>query len=211
MKEKLFVSYLGKWCARIAYTSAFSGIVISIFAAKHTLNNEEKFWDELAEVQVIAPLTSPEPGQDNIDLALTLYGIKLPPNTAHPKYDPNLRDRGLTTKGAFMEKTQVTIGPSAFASWALLASTLAHEIEIHCQQNFAVILLMDSFGYDGTGEAERQAYNHELAYAERFGLTNYEQKFILDTVSYYYPLAYGNNARSQFSNWLARNLLQEAE
>src|SRR5690606_19202846 len=107
---------------------------------------------------------------ESIDLAIAMFGIEVPASAEWPVLDKKIEDRGLTTRGAFMDKAKVTIGPAAFTSWALLGSTLAHELEVHCQQNFLFIYLMDLVGLDGTGEAERQAYRHELTNAKRFSL-----------------------------------------
>src|SRR5690606_25474533 len=101
------------------------------------------------------------------------------------------------------------IGPSAFASWALLGSTLAHEIEVHCHQNFTLIRLFDIAGWEGTENAEREAYAHELAHADRFGLTSDDRYSIAQTLQYYYPerkLPDSLSARlgRSVGRWLAR-------
>ena len=134
------------------------------------------------------PLFSkPSMSQESIDEAMKRYGISVPDSATHPTLDMSLEDRGLTTLNCrFCERT-VTIGPAAFSSWAVLGSTLAHELEVHCKQNFAVINIMDMFGYHGSELAEREAYSYELANAQRFGTSYDEQKSILETMEYYYP------------------------
>jgi hypothetical protein len=99
----------------------------------------------------------------------------------------------------------VYIGRDAFENWSVLGSTLGHEIEIHCQQSFFMIHLFDLFGFDGTGEAERQAYLYELANAERFGLGQYDQNLILSTMSYFYPeITKGHGLVDNVKGWLSR-------
>ena len=84
-------------------------------------------------------------------------------------------------------KSLLLNGPVAFESWALLGSTLAHEIEIHCEQSFLLIRLMDTVGFSGTLSAEREAYMHEISNRERFNLSEYEIANIRNTMNYFYP------------------------
>ena len=183
-----------------------------LFNSHSEFNAEADYLIEVDKVAVIPPSSKPKPGQAAIELAMVMYGIQLPAATLKPAYDPDLVDRGLTTRGAFMEKAVVTVGKAAFSSWALLGSTLAHEIEVHCNQNFFLIFSMDMIGLDGTGTAERQAYNHELANAERFGLKNRDATLIADTVAFYYPETETSRTNiagetDSLGNWLARNFL----
>lgn len=133
------------------------------------------------------PEGRPMPGQEAIDLAMEIYNISRPADAEHPVFDAELKDRGLTVKSSWLGKTQVSIGPSAFSSWGMLGSTLAHEVEIHCRQNFAMIYMRDQLGLNGTAEAEREAYRHEILNAERFGLSGRDRTLITATVEYYYP------------------------
>ncbi len=180
--------------------------------ARHAEVQEQRAYRrQVGQVIVKAPDGLPAMSQESVDLALVMFGIELPTTAEHPAFDPNLRDRGLTTRGAFMDKAQVTVGPAAFSSWSLLGSTLAHEIEVHCQQNFLAIYLMDAVGLDGTGAAERQAYIHELKGAKRFGLVSEDSELIADTMEYYYPEKTGQakvGVPSVVRNWLARNFLR---
>jgi hypothetical protein len=149
--------------------------------------------------------------QASIDLALVLFGIEVPSTADHPQLDVELRDRGLTSRAAFMDKAHVTVGPAAFTSWGLLGSTLAHELEVHCHQNFLAIYVMDLLGLDGTGAAERQAYVHELRNARRFSLEVADAQMIADTVDYYYPdnaTGPGVVVPRSVRSWLARNFLR---
>jgi hypothetical protein len=177
--------------------------------AKTELAEKDGFERAARQVQVTPPETPPPVTQSAIDLALQLYGIEVPATAEHPTLDLALADRGLTTRGALMDKAIVTIGPAAFTSWGLLGSTLAHELEVHCRQNFLFIHVMDLVGLDGTGEAERQAYQHELRNAHRFGLDIVDSELIADTMNYYYPDAVtGAKASHRVKAWLARNFLR---
>lgn len=180
--------------------------------AHREVNEQRAFKQAAAEVEVVAPASVPDISQENIDLALVMFGIEVPSSAEHPRLDRDLHDRGLTSRGAFMEKAKVTVGPAAFTSWGLLGSTLAHEIEVHCQQNFFAIYVMDVIGMDGTGAAERQAYVHELRNAHRFGLAVEDAQMIADTMEYYYPDSATGAATvvpKSVRSWLARNLLRD--
>ena len=186
------------------------GTAFAVWHSYAEVQEQRAYRRAAALIAVKAPDGVPAANQASVDLAMAINGIELPAGAAAPTFDPNLRDRGLTTRGAFMEQAKVTVGPAAFTSWGLLGSTLAHEIEVHCQQNFLAIYVMDAIGMDGTGEAERQAYIHELRNAKRFGLVTEDAELIADTMEYYYPdhptgrLSMPGRVRS----WLAKNLLR---
>ena len=194
--------------SRIAVLGGVFAAASMFFSHAHAeFKAERDYLRHVDEVPVIPPKTKPPVGQKSIDLALIMFGIEVPLNVSHPLYDPELTDRGLTIRGAFMEKIDVTIGRSAFSSWSLLGSTLAHELEVHCRQNFFFIYAMDMIGMDGTGEAERQAYTHELANARRFGMALRDEDLIADTVAFYYPEG-KKSANQEIKSWLARNFLK---
>lgn len=180
---------------KAASTSMFRILALSlvfsaaggIFLAKQSMDQRELFSKELRSVTVVPPSTKPALSQESIDIAMTLFEIKVPANANAPRLDMTLEDRGLTTLNGWGSKLDVTIGPAAFTSWALLGSTLAHELEVHCRQNFAVIRMKDLMGLDGTLQAEREAYLHELANSERFHLKTADQLNIKATMDYYYP------------------------
>ena len=115
----------------------------------------------------------PSPSQSDLNQALEAFNIRIPKNVKGPFFSSKLEDRGLTIRKGVMSDAIVYVGADAFSSWALLGSTLAHEIEVHCRQNFLAIHFQNISGFDGTGYAEREAYGYELAHAERFGLTTY--------------------------------------
>ncbi len=129
----------------------------------------------------------PSVSQKSIDEAIKRFNIVIPSNTNYPTLDKTLEDRGLTTLNCRFCKLEVTIGPAAFSSWAMLGSTLAHELEVHCKQNFSLIRIKDVFGYRGSDMAEREAYLYEIANAKRFGSSADELTSIADTMNYYYP------------------------
>ncbi len=129
----------------------------------------------------------PAPTQSDINEALEAFEIKIPKNVKGPFFSSKLEDRGLTIRKGVLSDAVVYVGADAFSSWALLGSTLAHEIEVHCRQNFLAIHFQNISGFDGTGYAEREAYGYELAHAERFGLTHYERDLISSTMMYFYP------------------------
>lgn len=129
----------------------------------------------------------PSPSQSDINQALEAFEIKIPKNVKGPFFSSELDDRGLTIRKGIMSDAVVYVGPEAFSSWGLLGSTLAHEIEVHCRQNFLAIHFQNISGFDGTGYAEREAYGYELAHAERFGLSVYERDLISSTMVYFYP------------------------
>ena len=184
------------------------GLAVVLRNAHHELASRHAFEAVTDRSAVVAPPGPPPLTQESIDLALRMYGIQVPSSADAPKLDLTMHDRGLTTRGAFMDKARVTIGPAAFSSWALLGSTLGHEIEVHCQQNFLAIYLLDLVGLDGTGAAERQAYVHELRNAKRFGTQAEDTQMIAETVEFYYP---DDAPRSLLPkpvrSWLARALL----
>ncbi len=189
----------------------FGAFVLAAMAAQSEIAAQKEWKASLRDVKVVPPEDAPHLSQESIDLALVMFGIEVPPGAEHPVYDPTLEDRGVTIRGAMFEKARVAVGPSAFADWSLLGSTLAHELEVHCQQSFLIIHLMDRLGLDGTLEAERQAYLHELANAERFGLTRGSQELIADTMEYFYPTSQGRGLRTFFQSdvrkWMALNLI----
>ncbi len=161
----------------------------SIFMARHSLDLREQFAKDLHSVTVVPPMSKPPMTQESIDVALEMFGIVIPNNAASPTLDMKLEDRGLTTLNGWGKKLEVTVGPAAFTSWAVLGSTLAHELEIHCNQNFAIIRMKDMLGLEGTNGAEREAYMHELTNSERFHLKDADQMSIRATMDYYYPVS----------------------
>lgn len=178
-----------------------SGLLGVLVVAYSVIQTDQRAHENLARSTHFAPRPNdvldgvPSPTQSSIDRAIAFYQIKVPSNVKGPGVDMTLTDRGLTTRRGALSKINVTIGPDAFSSWAMLASTISHEVEVHCRQNFFAIHLMDMAGMDGTGQAEREAYAHELNSAARFGLSPYDQDLIRSTSDYYYP-----EKRNQFAS-----------
>ena len=170
----------------VVFTLSFSVVSAFLWAGGKSREQRSTLL-EWRKQTVKAPTSTPAYNNQSINVALAMYGIEIPEGAEDPVFDPKLMDRGLTIKRAWHKSAEVKIGPAAFTSWALLGSTLAHELEVHCRQNFFVISLLDRLGLDGTSVAERQAYKHELIMADRFGLSKDDRTFIADTVNYYYP------------------------
>jgi hypothetical protein len=194
LKELVKLPCSGKGCH--GFTSLKpSGITILIgilllvptFLAKIAHDRQSSFFQAGAETVVVVPKTLPPLTQESVELALELYNIAVPDNCLFPKYDDHLIDRGLTMQRGTIARSIVKVGSPAFASWALLGSTLAHELEIHCHQNMTLSHFKDKLGFDGSGELEREAYFHELKYSERFGLNKAEKWSIATTVMHFYP------------------------
>ncbi|NBO37970.1 hypothetical protein EBU99_05245 [bacterium] len=169
----------------------------------------------ISEVEVISPKGEPAQDQESIETALTMYSIQVPETVDGPIFDMGLADRGLTTGGLILPQKKVSVGPAAFTSWAVLGSTLAHEIEVHVPQSFFKVVAQDhlvhwsflarsslgrfitalkptakeAFENDGTWKAERDAYMHEIKNAKRFGLSADELRSIWRVMDYYYPNA----------------------
>lgn len=169
----------------VLFASVFT---MSLLEAKQSYDaRENRLSSWRGDARVIPPLSVPPVSQKSIDTALAMFGIKVPHNAQKPELDTTIEDRGLTSMIGWRQKLVVKIGPAAFESWALLGSTLAHELEVHCRQNFAIIRLKDLAGMNGTLNAEREAYHHELKHAVRFGLSPIERRHIEATMDYYYP------------------------
>ncbi len=118
-----------------------------------------------------------------IDEAIKRFAIHVPKSVARPEIDHDLSDRGRTSWDLFGRSVAVKLGPIAFTSWGLLGATLAHELEIHCQQNLMAISFKDALGIDAKNSAEKEAYAHELSNADRFGLSPEEIQRIRETLS----------------------------
>jgi hypothetical protein len=187
----------------------FLAVSLVAYFAMRQSHHEQDFWAKTNETIVMPPDSIPPQSQESIDIAMAMFGIMLPPSAEKPVFDPKLRDRGLTIRGTWVGKSKVIIGPSAFINWSILGSTLAHEIEIHCNQSFFLIAIMDLIGLDGTRAAERQAYLHEIKNRERFGMTQNDQELIVDTLVYYYPEKDAQDVRNIFSRQRVRSFLSE--
>jgi hypothetical protein len=166
---------------------------------------------EWSSIPVKVPDSVPELGQESVDAALILYRIRVPDTAQRPVYNPLLRDRGLAIRQIWHMKIRIEVGPDAFASWGLLGSTLGHELEIHANQNWPLINLMDMIGLNGSMWAERQAYLYEIKQSARFGLTRNQSSAIKATLAYYYDIDTADldtpksKVEYRLGRWLARS------
>jgi hypothetical protein len=222
------------WRVRESFTCLLVvTVVASAFIAWQANEKSQQYRDSWGSVPVKPPQNPPELSQDSIDLAIVMFGIKLSPGTAYPRFERDLVDRGVTVKSNFLDHNRVGIGPAAFSSWGLLGSTLAHELEVHCEQSFLAVWFLDWIGLGGTELAERHAYLHEIKNKKRFGLKGSEVAMIAETLDFYYPdfrdtdedvvdlgesspglgaklrgiLSITGPKRAAINRWLARNLI----
>ena len=145
---------------------------------------------------------------DNIHFANKVFNIKKPKSLKKIDINHDISDRGLTYGSGVGSSKHVDIGPPAFTSWAMLGSTLGHEIEVHCNQSFLFIWLSEMLNIQGTVYAERQAYQYEIRNAERFGLTVEERSQIASTKDYFYPVSLlDSNRPSKIKNYIVNLIL----
>ena len=161
-------------------------IILTLVGLKCETNERTKYFAGLLEIPVTMPTLAPEISQTTIDIAVLAFNIKIPLHCNYPKLDMKLPARGMTILSSFSNNKIVTIGKPAFTSWGLLGSTLGHEIEVHCNQDLAMLVMMDIAGLKGVCKAEREAYVFEINNAKRFGLTKDQVDDIKDTMEHYY-------------------------
>lgn len=222
------------WRVRECFTCLLVVTVVAVASMAWQANEKSKqFRESWESVLVKPPQNPPELSQDSIDLAMVMFGIKLSPGAAYPRFERDLVDRGVTVKSNFLDHNRVGIGPAAFRSWGLLGSTLAHELEVHCEQSFLAVWFLDWMGLGGTELAERHAYLHEIKNKKRFGLKGSEVAMIAETLDFYYPdfrdgdeeatdleessqglvakfreiFSITGSKRALLNRWLARNLI----
>lgn len=121
-------------------------------------------------------LLPPRLGQESVDQAMILFNIKATKNTAWPVYSEKLSEdvRALIYKDGSFSTKIVLLSKSAFKSWGVLGSTLAHEIEVHGEQNFEWAFLKNRFFGKTLANLEIDAYNYEIYSKDRFGLSDYD-------------------------------------
>jgi hypothetical protein len=179
--------------------------------AQSVIQKENDFFANLRAVNVEMENGSLDADQSHIEIAMAAFSIELPTFSRDPLFDPEILDRGVTVKSIFTYHSYVSIGEPSFSSWALLASTLAHEVEIHTRQNILSIALLDLLGFNGTALAERVAYQHEVNQAERFGLNISQTELISSTMDHFYPQGNPFWAKDTLSRpfkiWLAKSSL----
>lgn len=125
----------------------------------------ENLFNTDPRAQAVLPYLLSGDKQGAIQEAIKQYGVDTSAMKGGPTYSAELEIDGKTHQDG-----TVQIGDSAFNSPGWLASTISHE-NLHAQQ------LKDGRWYtDETGTAlnEVEAYDHELANAEKFGLSGAE-------------------------------------
>ncbi len=190
---------------------------VSLGWAKWQILQEEQLFQDLSLAQInnldVAELR-PEFNEESIAFATILYNIQIPKVVRNIEINKNIPDRGQTISLSWSAHPKVLIGENSFSSWSLLGSTLAHEIEVHCRQNVYLIRTLDIIGFDGTTEAERQAYLYEIKNAKRFGLKMMDQVMIYETLEYFYPKSKNNllsyeQIKTSVNKWLARRFVEQ--
>lgn len=118
----------------------------------------------------------PVPGDASIDEAVRRFSIRVPEESVI-MFNKGRKERAITMtssreggKGAF-----VILGPGAFTSWALLGSTLAHELEVHAHQDIPGAQKLTELDLPGgIYQMEIDAYHYEINQRQRFGTSDYE-------------------------------------
>lgn len=160
-------------------------LICSIYSYSIQLENKKyELLDHSVNAEILTPINI---NQKSILLAMNAYSIKAPKECMNPSLNLDLEDRGITVKQPWKDDYTVEIGPLAFENWSVLGSTLAHEIEVHCNQNFVLINLLNIVGLDGTGFAERSAYNYEIVNQDRFGTSSQDILSLNSIREHYYP------------------------
>jgi hypothetical protein len=173
---------------RALITACCLSVIVTLLLAEDRMMSKPQLVGQDSYTPVMLAANKPVISQKSIADAIRLFKIKLPEKIIGPTLDLTLQDRGMTSREGYFSRPEVRIGPTAFASWAVLGSTLAHEIEVHCHQNFMKIAALEKIGMRGIDRAERTAYSYELLNSERFGLTSFEQEQIQDTMNRFYPI-----------------------
>jgi len=116
--------------------------------------------------------------QEAIDKAVQYYGVNVSNVDGKVLYDPNRPD------AATWPDRRVRVRKGHFQSPGWLASSIAHESEVHVnKQAMAGNWYNDQ---DGWALQEVEAYDYEIANAKRFGLTSAEIEELKQTRKSYY-------------------------
>ena len=167
---------------------------------KWEYDKEKAFNSKLSEVPVHMVGGYPDFVSQNVDLAYAAFNIRDSRTLKTVELSPALQARGMTMHGSYGGDADVALGLDAFSSWSLLGSTLAHEVEIHVNQNPFVVWLEDLIFGTGTIRAERAAYSHETLRASRFGLNDSTVRGIEITRDHHYSFLEEPSRFSQFSH-----------
>jgi hypothetical protein len=110
--------------------------------------------------------------QEAIQRAIEAYGIDARHVSDGVNYSPhgNMQDREGVTVRDGDGRIRVMLGDDAFTSAPWLASSLAHEIEVHVNRQLAPGIDYPPGDAEGTAIQEVEAYDYELRNKDRFGL-----------------------------------------
>ena len=139
----------------------------------------------------------PPVSQASIIKAVNNFEIQIPMFSRYPSLDMDM-DKSALGEARFsvlLNMCAPTIGPGAFTSWNMLGAILAHEVEVHCNQNWWKSYTDRIFGDDPTPMLEREAYIYTVLDRKRFHLTLEEQLDILAVMLYLYPVGDKNEQR----------------
>jgi uncharacterized Zn-binding protein involved in type VI secretion len=104
--------------------------------------------------------------QEAIEQAVKHYGVDIS-QAKTVTYDPTVKGEAVTSNDG-----RVRVGDKAFASPGWLGSSIAHETEVHVNEQAKKGKWYT--GKQGTAIQEVQAYDHEIANARKYGLTDSE-------------------------------------
>jgi hypothetical protein len=110
--------------------------------------------------------------QEAIQRAIEAYGIDARHVSDGVNYSPHgdMQDREAVTVRDGDGRIRVILGDDAFTSAPWLASSLAHEIEVHVNRQLAPGTDYPAGDAEGTAIQEVEAYDYELRNKDRFGL-----------------------------------------
>ena len=149
---------------------------------REDVNKKRSFSSEFKSYNISKIKRRPSVSMESIHIAMHRYNIQYPSGSycEYPQisYDLGPGVRGVVRENIPMVSAGVYIGPAAFSSWAILGSTLAHEIEVHCSQDLLHISLMMMLMPHSSRNIETEAYLHELHGKNRFDHTSFERQEI---------------------------------
>ncbi len=143
--------------------------------------------------------------QTAIGRAIAAYRIDVSHLRVGVSYSPHgdMREREGATYVDEDGTVRVEIGDEAFASPARLGSTIAHEVEVHVNRQITKGVYCPSTDEQGTLLQEVEAYDHELASKDRFGLGADELKLLKQRrASYYRRLEWENRKRADVALYI---------
>lgn len=186
------------WLKRITisfYIYAFAMTAIMYFVGYKPIlpNRLDKDYPVLVGV--------PSVSQESIIKAVNNFEIQVPILSIYPSLDMDMDEThlGETLYLIILHMCIPTIGPGAFTSWGKLGETLAHEVEVHCNQNWWKSITDKIFSDDSTPILEREAYIYTILDHKRFHLTNDEVMDTLTTMLFQYPIGDKNEQRQSTS------------